>query len=107
MSSAAVFGIGSQLQGMGPEGAGSIEGLGLSQQRSATQGLQQASAMEQRRNAANLLAKTQRQQGNEQLGGTVGGLAGGAIAGAEFGSAVGPWGTLIGGVVGAIAGRFF
>jgi hypothetical protein len=91
---------------MGPQGVGSLEAMGSSQQKTATQGLGQASNMQTRRNAANLIAKTERAQGMEQLGGTIGGVAGGAIAGAEWGSAVGPWGTLIGGVVGAIAGRF-
>ena len=103
----AVFGIGDMVSSPGASKSGGLLGMGVGEQDQARQGLAQAAAMETRRNAANKIATAQRQQGNEQLAGTVGGLAGGAVAGAEFGSAAGPWGTLIGGLVGAVAGRFF
>ena len=106
MSSPAVFTNGTMLQGMGPQGQGSLESMGLSLQKSATAGLAEAANMETRRNAANLIANTERKQGNQQLAGTVGGVAGGAIAGATLGTAAGPWGSLIGGLVGALAGHF-
>lgn len=81
--------------------------LGLSQKKDAFNALGQSAEQETRRNSENKQLETQRVQGNQQLASSVGGLAGGAIAGAEYGSAAGPWGTLIGGLVGAVAGRLF
>jgi predicted lipid-binding transport protein (Tim44 family) len=66
-----------------------------------------ASAMEAKRKSQNQMMQAEAKQGNQALGGTLGGLAGGAAAGAMYGSAAGPWGTLIGGVLGALAGNLF
>lgn len=84
---------------------GSLASYGMNQQMEATQQLGRVADDESRRNAQNKLNKAQAKQGNQMLGSTLGALAGGAFAGAQYGSAAGPWGTLIGGVVGALAGN--
>lgn len=108
MSGAASFGIGPNLANYGSRGkSASLTSFGASEQGEATAELGAAAGIEQKRNASNEVAAAQRKQGNSAMASTVGGLAGGAVAGAEFGSAAGPWGTLIGGVVGALAGNYF
>lgn len=57
---------------------------------------------EQQRNIGNRQMERQRKQGNVTLGAT-----GGALLGAQYGSSLGPWGALIGGALGAIAGGLF
>jgi uncharacterized protein YcfJ len=89
------FGVGANLVSMGQEQLGE-----------ATKGLKEAADEESKRNAQNTLAEESRKQGNQQLGGTIGALGGMAI-GAQYGSALGPWGAIIGGAAGALAGRLF
>jgi predicted lipid-binding transport protein (Tim44 family) len=85
----------------------SILSIGPGQKRQAMRQLGDAAEEEQKRNIKNNQIEAERQAGNSQLGGQLGGLAGGAAAGAMYGSSAGPWGTLIGGAVGAIAGKYF
>ena len=92
--------------------ADSLVGEGSSQQSQATRELGVAAGEETKLNAENKMRKAQAQQGNQELGGMLGAtVAGGAIAsaaaGAEWGSVVGPWGSMIGGIVGALAGGLF
>lgn len=91
----ASYGVGANLVSAGQEQLGE-----------ATQGLKAAADEESRRNAQNTMAEASRKAGNEALGSTVGALGGMAL-GAQYGSAIGPWGALIGGAVGAIAGGLF
>lgn len=95
MTTSTSYGIGANLAS-----------LGQSEERQGLDELRVAANEESQREAQNTLLRAQARQGNEQLGGTIGGLAGGAIAGAEWGSAAGPWGTLIGGVAGALLGKY-
>ena len=74
---------------------GSLATYGQDQKREAVQQLGQAADQESERNRGNKMMAAQRKAGGQQLG---------ASAGAMAGSAFGPWGTVIGGVVGAIAG---
>ena len=100
-------GIGPNLANYGSRGRSpSLVSFGENQQDTATQGLGAAAQEETQRNASNTMRAAQAKAGNEQLGGAVGAL-GGAAAGAEWGSVIGPWGTLIGGVLGAVAGGLF
>lgn len=77
-------------------GGDTLLGLGATQKRQGMDLLAQSAEEEARRNQANQQVETQRKSGNSQLGSTV--------AGAAAGAAFGPWGALIGGAVGAIAG---
>jgi hypothetical protein len=86
---------------------GSLASYGMNQMMEGTQELGNVADQEARRNAANKANEMQARQGRQQLGATLGSLAGGAWAGAEYGSAAGPWGTLIGGIVGALGGNLF
>jgi len=93
------FGIGPNLSTYGSRGRSpSLAAFGENQQDTATQGLGAAATEETQRNASNTMRAAQAKAGNEQLGGTIG---------AEWGSVIGPWGTVIGGVLGAVAGGLF
>jgi hypothetical protein len=76
----------------------SLASYGITEQKQAMDLYGEAASEEAKRNAQNAEIEAQRKAGNAQLG---------AIAGAEFGSAAGPWGTLIGGLVGALGSRLF
>jgi hypothetical protein len=89
------FGVGASLASMGQD-----------QKREAVTMLKGAADEESKRNAENTMLEAQRKQGNKQLGGTLGAIGGMAL-GAEYGSAIGPWGALIGGAIGAVAGGLF
>jgi uncharacterized membrane protein len=100
------YGLGTSVRG--PSGNGdTILGLGANQQKQATEMLGRVAEEETKRNIANKQALAADKAGNVQLASVVGGLAGGAYAGATYGSAAGPWGMLIGGVIGAVAGGLF
>lgn len=123
----ASFGVGPNLANYGSRGRSpSLAAYGQDQMAEADRDLAGVAKEESQRNAFNTQAKAAAKQGNMALGSTLGGLAGYALgsgggaavagaagagasaaAGAEAGSAIGPWGTLIGGVVGALAGAFF
>jgi uncharacterized protein YcfJ len=75
----------------------SLQSLGMQQRSEATQMLAKSASNESERNQKNQVMKAQAKAGNQQLG---------ATAGAMAGSMFGPWGTVIGGAVGAIAGGF-
>jgi|TARA_R110000822_G_scaffold310554_1_gene444036 hypothetical protein len=84
---------------------------GETEQRAAQNRMQSATQMQdayrllaQMTMGQGLLPRITSPQGGGGGAGAAGGIAGGAMAGAQLGSAVGPWGTLIGGVVGAGAG---
>lgn len=85
----------------------SLMSLGQNTLRDAMQTQGQLADQEAERNAKNRMLEQQEESGRIQLGATLGGLAGGMYAGATYGSAAGPWGMLIGGAVGAIAGGLF
>lgn len=87
-------------QGVGsPAGGGlGLAGVGVDEQRSATDMLGQAAQQEQQRNTYNRNARQQQKQGALGLAAT------GATTGFSVG---GPWGAVIGGVVGAVAGGLF
>ncbi len=74
---------------------GSLASYGQDQKRESVNMLGQAATQESERNRMNKTIAAQRKAGGQQLGATTGAMAG---------SAFGPWGTIIGGVVGAIAG---
>lgn len=93
---AASFGVGASLANYGVKGrSNNLATQGQDQQKEATEQLGAAAALEGNRNRQNKMAKAQAKQGNQQLGST---------AGATIGSAFGPWGTLIGGIAGALIG---
>ncbi len=76
----------------------SLASMGLDQKREATQMLEASANQESQRKQQNQMLEAQDKAGKQQLGATVG---------AAYGSTFGPWGTLIGGVVGAVAGGLF
>lgn len=80
----------------------SLASMGQGQEREATQMLASVANQESERNAKNKMLESQEKAGRQQLGGTVG-----AMLGAEYGAALGPWGMLIGGALGAVAGGLF
>lgn len=87
--------------GFGGEGYGigaSLASFGADQKRDALQELGNAADQESRRNQKNQQIQQSAKAGNVQLGSTVGATAG---------SAFGPWGTLLGGAIGAVAGGLF
>ena len=86
------YGLGASLSNAG------LAGQGAQQQREATALLGAAADQEQKRKLANEQTEVARKQGNQQLG---------AAGGAAIGSSFGPWGTVIGGVLGALGGRLF
>lgn len=92
---AGTFGIGGGLATMGQQ-----------QQQMATGILGDAASQEAQRNQQNEQMEAARKQGNQQLGATLGTM-GGMAAGAQMGAGLGPWGALIGGALGAIAGNYF
>jgi hypothetical protein len=104
----ATYGIGASIANAGkrPVGMPLVE-QGLSQQKEAIGQLTTAAGEEARRNAQNTMLEAEAKQGNQMLGSTLGGLAGGAAAGAMYGSAAGPWGTVIGGALGALSASLF
>lgn len=77
-------------------GGETLLGLGSAQKRAGMQMLGSAAEQESKRNIMNEQNESARKQGNSQLGSAVGGAAAGA--------AFGPWGSLAGGIIGAIAG---
>ena len=79
-------------------GGETLLGLGAAQRRAGMALLGDAADQETRRESQNKQVEAQAKAGNMQLG---------ASAGATVGSAFGPWGTLIGGAIGAIAGNYF
>lgn len=89
------FGIGASLASMGQE-----------QQQQATAELKRSADEESKRNAENKMLEAQDKAGKKQLGATLGSAAG-FYAGAQAGSSFGPWGALIGGAVGYLAGDLF
>lgn len=88
------YGVGAALNNM------SLVGQGLGQKADATNTMAKAADEEQRRNMQNEQAEAQRKAGNQQLGATGGAMLGMMALG-------GPWGALLGGVVGAAAGNLF
>lgn len=74
--------------------SGSIVGTGLEYEDQARAGLENAANLEQRRNIQTRANRASRIQGEASLAGT----------GAAIGSYAGPWGAVIGGVVGLAAG---
>lgn len=92
---AAGFGVGASLANMGQD-----------QLSQATKVLAEASNEESKRNAQNEMLKAQEKAGKRQLASSLGATAGFAL-GAEYGSAGGPWGALIGGALGYVAGGLF
>lgn len=104
----ATYGIGASIANAGKRGVGtSLVEQGLGQQKEAIGELTTAAGEEARRNAQNTMLEAEAKQGNQMLGSTLGSLAGGAAAGAMWGSAAGPWGTVIGGVLGALSSSLF
>lgn len=104
----ATYGIGASLANTGKRGVGtSLVEQGLGQQKEAIGELTTAAGEEARRNAQNTMLEAEAKQGNQMLGSTLGSLAGGAAAGAMYGLAAGPWGMVIGGALGALAGSLF
>jgi uncharacterized protein YcfJ len=85
----------------------SLASYGQGQQQEATSLMGAAAKQEEDRNVFNTRQKAAAREGNQSLGTVVGSLAGSALAGAQFGSAAGPWGSLIGGALGALAGGLF
>lgn len=86
-------------------GLGAGPGLaaqGASQQATATQMLGRVAEEETARNIGNRQRERERKAGNAQLGASVG-----ALAGAQYGAALGPWGAVIGGLVGAVGSQLF
>jgi hypothetical protein len=73
----------------------SLASLGQAQAKEAMGVAAEGAKEESRRNQTNMMLEQQRKSGNTQLG---------ATAGALYGSSFGPWGTLIGGALGALAG---
>ena len=94
------YGLGYSLNSMMGSAGSGLVGQGMQQQRDATAELGLAADQEQQRIITNQQREAARKAGNQQLGATAG-----ALVGAEYGSSIGPWGTLIGGLVGAVAGR--
>ncbi len=95
----ATYGIGAAIaknagRGMGP----SLVEQGLGQQKEAIGELTTAAGEEARRNAQNTMLEAEAKQGNRMLGSTIGSLAG---------SAFGPWGSVVGGALGALGGSLF
>lgn len=84
----------------------SLVSLGQNQMKQATQELGAAANQESARNAENTQLEASAKAGRQQLGSTLGALGGFAL-GAQQGSIGGPWGALIGGVVGAVASGLF
>ena len=80
----------------------SLVSMGLAQKHEATQVLGRVADQESDRNAKNKMLEAQEKAGRQQLGGSVG-----ALLGAEYGAALGPWGMVIGGALGAVAGGLF
>lgn len=72
-----------------------LASLGQDQKQEAVNMLGKAADEESQRNAHNKVMAAQAKAGGQQFGATAGALAG---------SYFGPWGTVIGGAVGAIAG---
>lgn len=91
------YGLGASIGNMG------LVGMGQKQQNEALGMLGQAAEEEQKRKLENERLEHERKQGNVQLGATAG-----ALAGATYGSEILPgWGTVIGGVLGAVGGSLF
>ena len=80
----------------------SLASVGIGQRREATQMLARVADQEAERNAKNKMLEAQEKAGRQQLGGVVG-----AQLGATYGASLGPWGMLIGGALGAVAGGLF
>lgn len=72
-----------------------LASLGQDQKRESVEMLGKAADEESQRNAHNKVMAAQAKAGNQQFGATAGALAG---------SSFGPWGAVIGGALGAVAG---
>ena len=90
------YGLANSVRGPA-SGGETLLGLGAAQRKTGMQMLGSAAEQEQKRTQHNQEAEQQATAGNTQLG---------AQAGAMAGSYFGPWGTLIGGALGAIAGHY-
>ena len=99
-------------------GGETLLGLGSAQKRQGMALLGHAAEEDTRRQIQNRQIEQDRKAGNAQLGSSVGSAAGLAIGtsigassaaagGATTGSVAGPWGALIGGALGYIAGQYF
>lgn len=87
-------------------GGGGLAGIGVQEQGEALDLQRQAAEMETKREQSNRAIREANRAGNRQLGSAVG-TAAGFYAGAEVGSGFGPWGALIGGALGYLAGGAF
>lgn len=97
---ASTYGLSTSIRGPAAAGGLGLAGVGVDEQRSATDMLGQAAQQEQQRNTYNRNARQQQKQGAAGLAAT------GAITGLQM-SGGNPWGAVIGGVVGAVAGGLF
>lgn len=95
------YGLGLPAQRTGGRGAG-LAGTALDQTQTATSLMGSLAQQETNRDTQYQQSEQARKSGNAQLGATAG-----ALAGMKFGAAAGPWGMLIGGAIGAVAGRLF
>lgn len=77
----------------------SLAGLGLDQKHQAMGVLRNVAEQESQRNRENRALDAQETAGKKQLGSTLGSLAGMYVAG--------PWGAMLGGAVGSVAGGLF
>ena len=77
--------------------AAGLIGTGIAYRNQAIRGLEQSANLEQRRNQMNALFKQQHKQQVMQDIGT----------GAGIGMMFGPWGAVVGGVAGLLAGEVF
>ena len=84
----------------------SLATMGQQQKQEAVKMLGAAADEESRRNAENKMLEAQEKAGKRQLGSTLGAAAG-FYAGAQAGSSFGPYGAIIGGAVGYLAGDLF
>ncbi len=95
----ATYGIGASIANASKRPVGTpLVAQGLDQQKEAIGQLTTAAGEEARRNAQNTMLEAEAKQGNRMLGSTIGSLAG---------SAFGPWGSVVGGALGALGGSLF
>lgn len=98
--SVGTYGLSTSIRGPAAAGGLGLAGLGVDEQRDATSMLGQVAQQEQARDIHNRNARQQQKQGAAGLAAT------GAITGLQM-SGGNPWGAVIGGVVGAVAGGLF
>lgn len=80
----------------------SLASMGVGQKHEALSVLKSVADQESQRNRENTALEAQEKAGKQQLGATAG-----ALVGMQYGSTLGPWGALIGGAAGYIAGGLF